>query len=282
MNLGTVGIWWNVVSAEQNEALFAGLREIEALGYGAIWSSGGPVPGLSERFERLLEATERIAVASAIARVSADSAQQVAGAFANLEARFPGRFLLGLGVGGDDNQRPIGRMNDYLDQLDAAQPTVPAQRRVLAALGPRMLELAARRSAGAHPYFTPVEHTRRAREALGVGPLLVPEVTVLLEADPTRARERARAFTSFYLQRAGYRRNLRALGFEERELESGGSDRLVDALVAWGDVETIAARVRAHIEAGADHVCVQLLAAEHGGGFPREGYRTLAPALLER
>ena len=177
--------------------------------------------------------------------------------------------------------RPYSHMVRYLDDLDAlgaGASAVAKDRRVLAALGPRMLELAAQRAAGAHPYFVPVEHTARARQVLGKGPILAPEVTVVLERDPATARSLARAFTEGYLTLPNYTNNLRTLGFDEDDLTGGGSDRLVDAVVYWGDTATIAARVAEHFAAGADHVCVQVLSSRPS--FPLTEYRELAPALL--
>jgi probable F420-dependent oxidoreductase len=177
-----------------------------------------------------------------------------------------------------DYSRPYGHVVEYLDGLDE-KGVVGKDQRVLAALGPRMLALAGSRSAGAHPYFVPVEHTARAREILGAGPLLAPEVTVVLETDPSRARELARSFTTRYLTLPNYTNNLRTFGFGDEDLAGGGSDRLVDAIVAWGDVETIAGRVRAHHQAGADHVCLQVV-SDGRQTFPLAEYRELAPALL--
>jgi probable F420-dependent oxidoreductase len=168
-------------------------------------------------------------------------------------------------------------MVDYLDVLDAAGPEVGRARRVLAALGPRMLRLAAERAAGAHPYFVPVEHTVRAREVMGAGALLAPELTVVLERDPATARTLARSFTTGYLGLANYANNLRSLGFGDEDLADGGSDRLVDAVVAWGSPDDVAARVHEHLAAGADHVCVQVLAPLES--FPLEAHRSLAPLL---
>ena len=169
-------------------------------------------------------------------------------------------------------------MVSYLDALDALPTPVPPQQRVLAALGPRMLELAARRAAGAHPYFVPVEHTARARTILGPGPLLAPELAVVLETDPTRARELAREYASIYLAAPNYTQNLRTLGFGDDDLSGTGSDRLIDALVPHGDPAAIASRVRDHLDAGADHVCIQVVAGREG--FPLAEYTELAPALL--
>lgn len=212
---------------------------------------------------------------------------QTTSAVADLDRAFPGRFLLGLGashaprVEGEGRRyvRPYSRMVSYLDGLDAERPPIPQDRRVLAALGPRMLRLAADRSAGAHPYFVPVEHTALARESLGRGPLLAPEQAVVLEADPDAARAIARRHMAGYLRLPNYTDNLGRLGWDEDDLADGGSDRLVDAIVAWGGVEQIRSRLCAHREAGADTVCVQVLTAEPEQ-FPRAQFRELAPALL--
>jgi probable F420-dependent oxidoreductase len=168
----------------------------------------------------------------------------------------------------------------YLDALDVAGLGVVRERRVLAALGHRMLSLAAARAAGAHPYFVPVEHTARAREVLGADALLAPEVSVVLEKDPSTARQAARAFTAGYLSLPNYSNNLRSLGFGDDDLAGGGSDRLVDAVVAWGEPDAIADRAHQHLEAGANHVCIQVLAPLES--FPLQAYRELAPALIER
>lgn len=255
--------------------------ELEALGYGAIWSSGGFNPGLSSRFGRLLATTNDMVVASGIVNIWTGEPAAVASGVAELEAGYPGRFLLGLGASHaplvEGYERPYTHMVAYLDALDAMDVTVPKDRRVLAALGPRMLHLAADRAAGAHPYFVPVEHTAFARRIMGDGPLLAPEVSAVLERDPTRARELARSFTTGYLALPNYANNLRRLGFGDDDVAGGGSDRLVDAVIAWGDAEAIARRVRAHLDAGATHVCLQVVGT--GEGFPLEAYRELATVL---
>jgi len=203
---------------------------------------------------------------------------------------FPNRFLLGIGVShaglvsrrGHDYGRPLETMQAYLDAMDAAPfqaaPPLEQPPRVLAALGPRMLELARERSWGAHPYFVPVEHTRRAREILGKDRLLAPEQAVALETDPGEARRTARLHTSSYLKLPNYVNNLRRLGYTEEDVAEGGSDRLVDAVVAWGDTDAIAARVDEHLAAGADHVCIQLL-TEDRRALPMAGWRALARVL---
>ncbi len=177
-----------------------------------------------------------------------------------------------------DYSLPYSKMVAYLDALDALATPVAPERRVLAALGPRMLELAAARSAGAHPYFVPVEHTALARGILGPGPLLAPEVAVVLETEPGRARELARRYASIYLGLPNYTQNLRTFGYGDDDIGGGGSDRLIDAVIPWGDAASVASAVRAHHDAGADHVCIQVVADRQE--FPLAEYRALAGALL--
>jgi probable F420-dependent oxidoreductase len=283
MDLGRVGIWWSGTWRADDDASVEVAAEMESLGYGTLWSSGGFNPGLSTRFERLLSATTRVVVASGIVSVWVADPHEVSGQVAALEARFPGRFLLGVGASHapivENYARPYSHVVDYLDALDA-DAVVGADRRILAALGPRMLRLAADRAAGAHPYFVPVEHTARARQTLGAGVLLAPEVTVVLERDPSTARALARTFMATYLGLPNYTDNLRTLGFGHDDLAGGGSDRLVDAIVGWGDADAIAGRVAAHHDAGADHVCVQVVSGRDA--FPLAEYRELAPALVGR
>ena len=282
MDLGRFGVWWSGSWRAEDEALDVG-AELEELGYSTLWSSGGFEPGLSSRFGRLLASTQRVKVASGIVSIWVSPAADIAAAVTTLEAEHPGRFLLGVGASHgvmvQDYRHPYSRMVDYLDALDNAGDSVPSDRRVLAALGPKMLRLAAERSAGAHPYFVPAEHTAQAREILGNGPLLAPEITVVLESDPAKAHELARPFTTGYLSLPNYSNNLRRCGFGDDDLAGGGSDRLVDAVVCWGDTETIATKVMRHLDAGADHVCVQVVAAS-GEHFPLAEYRELAPALM--
>jgi probable F420-dependent oxidoreductase len=282
MDLGRVGVWWSRSWTAPAEPSVDVAAELEALGYGTLWSSGGFEPGLSSRFGRLLASTSRIGVASGIVSIWPSSPAVIAQAVTELEDRYQGRFVLGLGASHativDHYAHPYGRMVEYLDLLDGARPTVPADRRLLAALGPRMLALAGARAAGAHPYFVPVEHTARARETLGTRPLLAPEVTVVLETDPTKARALARGFTTGYLGLPNYVQNLRTLGYDDDDVAGGGSDRLVDAVVAWGDVDAIAARIEEHHAAGADHVCLQVVSDAEG--FPLREYRELAAGLF--
>ncbi len=282
MDLGRVGVWWSGSWRESANPDRSVAPALESLGYGALWSSGRFDPGLSPHFEDLLASTSHVAVASGIVSIWAGAPEDVGPAVATLEDRFPGRFLLGVGTSHGpvvaDYSRPYSKMVGYLDALDALATPVPPERRVLAALGPRMLELAAARSAGAHPYFVPVEHTARARTILGPGPLLAPEVAVVLEADPARARELARRYASIYLNLPNYTQNLRTFGFDDDDIGGGGSDRLIDAVIPWGDTDAVTAAVRAHHDAGADHVCIQVVADRED--FPLEEYRVLAGALL--
>jgi probable F420-dependent oxidoreductase len=291
--LGRVGVWWGALGLEPAAVERDAAAAVEALGYGALWYSETPVN--KEAFAHaaiLLGATQRIVVASGIANIYArDPAAAVNGAGALGEA-FGDRFLLGIGVShapsvamrGHDYGKPLTAMRAYLDAMDAATPRFPIAGggevpRVLAALRPRMLELARDRSAGAHPYFAPVEHTARAREVLGAGPLLAPEQAFVLETDPEKAREAARDHMKTYLRLPNYANNLRELGFGDDDFADGGSDRLVDAIVVWGEVDAVAERVRAHHEAGADHVCVQPLGASVDES--RAWLRELAPAVVQ-
>jgi probable F420-dependent oxidoreductase len=289
MELGPVGVWSGELRRYPDLGEVAdAAAELEELGYGAIFIPGGAGGDILERSEHLLGATRSVPVAPGILNVWMHDPADVAAAQARLDGEHPGRFQLGLGishapaVNADEPGRyrkPLSKMRSYLDELDAASPPVPPGRRFLAALGPKMLELSRERSAGAHPYFVPVEHTTYAREILGPDALLAPEQAVLLETDPARARERARGHVGRYLQLPNYTNNLLRHGFGEDDLHDGGSDRLVDAIVAWGDEAAVAERVRAHHDAGADHVCIQVVGVE-GGAPPREAWRRLAPALL--
>jgi probable F420-dependent oxidoreductase len=282
VDLGPIGVWWSGSWRSPDEPDLDPPHELEALGYGALWSSGGFEAGLAPRFGRLLGSTTHAWVASGIVSIWAGDPGDIGHAVADLEAQFAGRFVLGLGASHSaivqDYARPYTKMVAYLDALDALDVPVPPGRRLLAALRPRMLELAAARAAGAHPYFVPVEHTARARDVLGPGPLLAPEVAVVLEEDPARAREIARGYTTGYLGLPNYAGNLRTLGYADDDVAGGGSDRLVDAVIAWGDAAAVAERVRQHHDAGADHVCLQVIA--DFAAFPLAQYRELAAALL--
>ncbi|HEU4976763.1 MAG TPA: LLM class F420-dependent oxidoreductase [Baekduia sp.] len=272
MALGTIGIW---APARFGTGAVA---EIEALGYGALWLGGSPSVEDARPF---LEGSSTLTIATGILNVWQHDPVGVAAQHAALTADHPGRFLLGIGIGHpeatSDYTRPLTTMRAFFDGLDAAEPPVPRDQRLAAALGPKMLDLAAERSLGTHPYFTTVEHTRFARERVGPDALVAPEVTVVVEPDPETARRIARQFTQRYLRLRNYAGNLRRFGFTEDDLRDGGSDRLVDAVVAHGTPEQVADAVRAHLDAGADHVCLQPLGH---GDLPVEDYRALAAVLL--
>jgi probable F420-dependent oxidoreductase len=235
----------------------------------------------------LLGASSEIVIASGILNIWMHDAHEVIAEVRKFDADYPERFLLGLGVShaslvepntGRQYTRPRSMMIDFLDALDAAEPPIIPSQRILAALGPKMLELARDRALGAHPYCVPVQHTAVAREILGTGPILAPELKAVLIEDPTRAREVARGHLDHYLEMPNYTNNLLRFGFTEDDFGGGGSDRLVDALVAWGSPEVIAARVRDHQAAGADHVCVNVIAADTST-FPTAEWRAIAEAL---
>ncbi|MCP3012732.1 LLM class F420-dependent oxidoreductase [Nocardiopsis dassonvillei] len=275
VDLGTYGVW-----VTRPDLTAEAAAEIERLGYGTVWVGGSPGADLEE-VSTALAATSRIAVATGIVNIWTADARALADSFRRIESEHPGRFLLGIGAGhreanGPEAVRPFGAVVDYLDVLDRGG--VPADRRVVAALGPRMLGLSAERSAGAHPYLVNPEFTRGAREALGEGPLLAPEHKVALGGDRERTRRTGRKGLSVYVDNrlTNYLANFRRLGFSDEDFADGGSDALVDAMVAQGAPESAAAELRAHLEAGADHVAVQPL-AEDDGILPV--LARLAPAL---
>jgi probable F420-dependent oxidoreductase len=251
-------------------------EQVEELGFGAIWLGGSPKGDLVD-VEKVLDATAAIPVATGIVNIWREDAGTVGESYRRISAGYPGRFVLGVGVGHreatEQYHKPLDKMADYLDQLDATG--VPKDDLVLAALGPRALTMAGLRTAGAHPYLTTPRHTGYARQVLGDGPILAPEHKVILDTDPARARTLARPVVSRYLNRVNYRSNLLREGWSETDFLDGGSDRLVDALVLHGTVEDVAAGLAAHLEAGADHVAIQVL-----GDEPLAKYRELSRVLL--
>ena len=255
-HIGTFGVWRG--AAESTPELAA---QLEALGFGALWLGGSPGGDL-DIVEQLLDATNTLVVATGIVNVWADDAHQIAAAFNRIEAKHPGRFLLGVGVGHPEAvqqyTKPYEALSGYVETLLA--DGVPQSALVLAALGPKVLELSRDRAAGAHPYLVPVEHTRVARETLGAEPLLAPEHKVVLQSDPERARALGRTkVENPYLHLRNYTNNLKRLGWSDEDVAAPGSDALIDAVVAHGTADDIASALRGHIEAGADHVCLQLL-----------------------
>jgi probable F420-dependent oxidoreductase len=295
MQLGRIGVWIGAFAVAPAGEARPVAREIDALGYDTLWYSEGL--GTRESFTNgavLLSATERVRVASGIANIWGRDAVAAANAARVLADAFDERFLLGLGVShprqvdprGHRYEKPVARMSAYLDAMDddpfvspdAPGVTRPPVPRVLAALRPPMLRLAAEKALGAHTYLVPVEHTRRAREIMGPDALLIPEQKVVLASDPAEARSRARAAIAWYLDTPNYLDNLRWLGFADADFEHGGSDVLVDALVVAGDEEAIRARVQDHLDAGATQVAIQPL--EDDDPFGRETLRRLTPVLL--
>lgn len=244
---------WQRLSPQQ-------LREIESLGYRAIWAGGSPAAELSW-VESLLEPTTDVKVATGIVNIWTAMPGPTAESFHRIEKAYPGRFLLGIGVGHPEAhatyQKPYRALSDYLDKLD--EYGVPKQRRVVAALGPRVLRLSAQRSAGAHPYLTTPEHTAAAREAIGPEAFLAPEHKVVLTTDAEKAHAVGRKALDIYLNLTNYLNNWKRLGFTDEDVARPGSDRLVDAVVAHGTVEAVASRLKEHLDAGADHVPVQVL-----------------------
>ena len=291
MHLGRVGLWTFQLDLQPASAARETAAELEALGYSTIWlpEAVGREPFVNSAM--LLGATERMVIATGIVGIWGRDAMTMAAGQLSLNEAFGDRFLLGLGVShqpmvdfvrGHQYDKPLTKMRDYLDAMDRAIYMAPRPaeepRRVLAALGPKMLELAAAKALGAHPYFVPVEHTAFAREVLGDGPMLCPEQAVVLDTDPERARAAARLHMATYLTLPNYTNNLRRLGWGDDDLGDGGSDALVDAIVAWGDEAAIVSRVQAHLDAGADHVCVQVLGSD-ATALPIDAWRRLAEPL---
>jgi probable F420-dependent oxidoreductase len=269
-NLGKFGVFghhdlWQRLSPEQ-------LQEIESLGYGAIWAGGSPAADLSW-VDPILDATTTLQLATGIVNIWTADAGPVSESFHRIDKAYPGRFLLGIGVGhpeaGHEYKKPYDALTEYLDALD--QHGVPKDRRVVAALGPQVLKLSARRSAGAHPYLTTPEHTAQARELMGPDAFLAPEHKVVLTTDAEKARAVGRKALEIYLNLTNYLNSWKRLGFTDEDVAKPGSDRLVDAVVAYGTTDAIAARLKQHLDAGADHVAVQVLTSAD----------KLVPALAE-
>lgn len=290
--LGVVGAWTFAFDSRSVAQIGEDARELESLGYTALWvPEGSSSRDVFAHMSVLASATSAITVCSGIANITARAPDVMAGGARTLTDAFGGRIVVGVGVGhsystegrGLDWDRPLARMREYLDHMDEAPWSAPEPtgvRRLLAALGDGMLRLSAVRALGAHTYFVPVEHTARARAVLGSEPVLAVELTAVLEVDTARARSIARGWTSGYLELPNYVRNLERLGFTDAELIDGGSDRLVDATVASGDEHAIAARVREHLDAGADHVCVQFVNGDDAD-VCMLAYRALRPLVIE-
>lgn len=291
MQLGATGVWStqldNFPAAKAQEAV----AELEELGFGALWLGESTGREALTSAGLLLAGTKRIVIATGIANIYGRDSVTMAAAQKTLAEAYPNRFLLGLGVShiplveqlrGHRYDKPVATMRAYLDAMDQAPyravPPPSKPPRVLAALGPKMLQLSAERTDGAHPYNTTPQHTAQARELLGAGPLLCPEQAVVLETNPAKARAIARKFLAIYLTLPNYTNNFLRLGFQEADFANGGSDKLIDAIIAWGDLKTVLNRIQEHHSAGADHVCLQVL-TEDPKTFPLREYRELASAI---
>ena len=291
MQLGAFGIWnfqLDILSAARMQETAA---EFEELGYGALWFGEATGREALTKAALLLAGTKRIIIATGIANIYGRDPITMSAGQKTLAEAYPNRFLLGLGVShiplveklrGHRYDKPVATMRAYLDAMDKApyHAVAPASKppRVLAALGPKMLQLSAERADGAHPYNSTPKHTAQARELLGPGPYLCPEQAVVLEKDPTKARAIARKFLAIYLTLPNYTNNWLRLGFQEADIKDGGSDKLIDAVIAWGDLKTVLNRIQEHHAAGADHVCIQVLTGD-SKTFPMREYRELASAI---
>jgi probable F420-dependent oxidoreductase len=291
MQLGATGIWTtkldNFPAAQTQEAV----AELEELGFGALWFGEATGREALTNAGLLLAGTKRIVIATGIANIYGRDPVTMAAAQKTLAEAYPNRFLLGLGVShvplveklrGHRYDKPVATMRAYLEGMDKApyQAVPPPSKppRVLAALGPKMLQLSAERADGAHPYNTTPKHTAQARELLGPGPYLCPEQAVVLETNPAKARAIARKFLAIYLTLPNYTNNFLRLGFQEADFANGGSDRLIDAVIAWGDLKAVLSRIHEHHSAGADHVCIQVL-TEDPKTLPFREYRELASVM---
>lgn len=285
---GRVGIWSGALHGSRTDdagrrAIAEAVAELDDLGYGTLWLGGSPSP---DDAVALVSATSKVTVATGILSIWDHTAEEVAASIETLDAAARRRFVLGLGVSHGpmvpQYAKPYSAMVSYLDALDAAGPAVDSGRRVLAALGPKMLKLATDRALGAHPYLVTAEHTAEAREALGPDALLAPELSVVLDTDIDRARTTARTMLEMYLQLPNYTDNLLRLGFAQSDFEDGGSVRLLDALFALGDAEQVKARATEYYDAGADHIAFQVLTADEGGsGLPLPEWRELASVFAD-
>jgi probable F420-dependent oxidoreductase len=291
LQLGSTGIWTNQLDLLSGARAQQVAAEIESLGFGALWFGEALGREALTLAGLLLAGTRRIVIATGIANIYGRDPVTMAAAQKTLAESYPNRFLLGLGVShvplveqlrGHRYDKPIAAMRSYLNAMDSAPynavppPSKPLT--VLAALGPQMLRLSAERADGAHPYNTTPKHTAQARELLGPGPLLCPEQAVILETNAVKARAIARKFLAIYLTLPNYTNNFLRLGFTEADFANGGSDRLIDSVIAWGDVKTVLSRVDEHRSAGADHVCIQVL-TENDQEFPLREIRDIATAL---
>ena len=292
MYIGTIGVWTRMDGFSSKEAIeFA--QRVEDLGYGALWIPDAFGRDPFAHAAMLFQHTQKLVIATVVVNIHLREAQATACAQRELHEQSGGRFLLGLGVShqtaveplfGKTYPAPLPSMREYLDKMDNAMWWGPALDEkppvILAALGPLMLQFAAERTLGAHPFFAPPENTRRSREIMGEGAWLCPEQKVLLESDPEKARARARQAMAGPLTMPNYRKNLMRAGFDEAELDEGGADRVIDAVVAWGDEDALVERFQQHHDAGATHVCIQPLDVDDPARPSLETLERLAPRLV--
>ncbi len=289
-DLGPVGLWTFTLDLRPADEVRDLVPEIEAMGWGCVWIPEAVNRDAMVNSALLLSASTTLKIGTGIASIWGRDAMTTAAALHSLSEAWPGRFVLGLGVShqpmvdglrGQDYTKPFSKMRDYLAAMEGAlymSPRIEDEHVVLAALGPKMLDLAATAADGAHPYFVPVEHTAFAREHLGPDALLAPEQACVLSTDPEEARRVARGHMATYLGLPNYTNNLRRFGWGDEDLADGGSDALVDAIVVWGDEQAIVDRVTAHHDRGADHVALQVLSLD-GMSVPMDHWRRLADAL---
>lgn len=276
MNFGDFGAWTSYRRIGKDNAGEAA-RAVEGAGLGTLWMGGSP---RLEEMRPLLEGSEKLVVGTSIVNIWGYDPADLVAEYAALEADFPGRLCVGIGVGHpeatSDYKRPLTNLETFLDGIDAADAPIPTERRIIAALGPKMLTMSARRSLGTIPYFTSVDHTRFSREAVGPDALVIPEIACVIDEDVERARATAREYAALYLGLSNYTNALLEHGFDQADIEDGGSDRLIDHVIPHGTAEDIAAAARAHVEAGADHVALQTIG---GDGIPADEWSKLAAAL---
>ncbi|MET8045731.1 TIGR03620 family F420-dependent LLM class oxidoreductase [Micromonospora sp. NPDC005215] len=287
--LGPVGIWSMELRGAARTEVSEAAAELDQLGFPALWIPGLDGPGALDDVEHLLAAAPHATVALGVLSMWGQDPAAVGSRWSALEAAYGPRAVLGLGVSnahsaanaGQDYGKPTVSMRRFLDDLDAAPQPVPADRRLLGALGPKMVDLASTRTSGWHPFLVTPEYSAAQRARVGDAPLIAPHLAVVLDRDPTRARTAARAGIGMFIGFPAYRANLSRLGFGAEDLIPGGSDRLIDALVAWGDLDDVADRIQAHLDAGADHVTVHVLRPDAGDGadLPRQQWRELATLL---
>jgi probable F420-dependent oxidoreductase len=276
MDFGDFGVWTSyrrIGEENAGEAARAG----EDAGLGTLWLGGSP---RLEETRPLLLGSETLTIGTSIVNIWGYDPADLVAEYAALEADFPGRLCVGIGVGHpeatSDYRRPLSSLEAFLDGIDAAAEPIPAERRIIAALGPKMLAMSARRSLGTIPYFSSVDHTRFSRDTVGPDALVIPEIACVIDEDVERARATAREYAQLYLGLSNYTNALLEHGFGQADIEDGGSDRLIDHVIPHGTADEVAAAARAHVEAGADHVALQALGAE---GVPAAEWQALATAL---